>query len=114
MKDALSRQERASLEFHEKTLRVPVSGRERDVPGEPIVRRLVDRGLLAVIPPAEVREPGFGRDEYTVDITERGLTALRGVEWLGECSACESLGTHVDKDGDPACDSCDPETQSGD
>jgi len=105
-RDSLSRQEKAKLEFYEAHGRIPVTGLKPDVPADAIEKRLIARGLLKVVPPPD------GLGDYKVEITERGLSALRGDEWLGECSACEAAASHTDKDGDPACDSCDPETRN--
>ena len=74
-RDSLSRQEKVKLEFYEKHGRFPLNGLTADVPGEPIEKRLVARGLLKVVPPPD------GLGEYKVDITERGLGALRGDQW---------------------------------
>jgi len=77
MKDRLSKQERQDLERYEKLGKLPVDGRDAATLSEPIVRRLVERGLLAIIPPK-------GDEMLTgVDITERGLEALRGGDWKG-------------------------------
>jgi hypothetical protein len=74
MKDLLSKQERAALEHHENYDQVPINQ-------EPlaVVRRLVERELLSRYK-GDRERPGLGY----IEITERGLTALRGGEWKVE------------------------------
>ena len=74
MRDRISKQETATLEFYEKYGKVPVDG-DGSSPTEPIVRRLIERELLEIILPEK------GEMFNGVDITERGLTALRCGDW---------------------------------
>jgi hypothetical protein len=86
MKDLLSKQERQLLEFYEKHGKTPLPPLDGDVPTRPIEIRLVKRGLLDHIE-GQPNAGDFQKRLAALDVTERGLTALRGGEWEDEGKA---------------------------